>query len=278
MEQAVFSELCEVIYEQSGIRIKEGKKVMLASRLAKRLRALDITDERSYLEHLRRDLDREIVFLLDSVSTNVTHFFRESEHFEFIREQMTRWLADGQTRFRFWSAASSTGQEPYTLAMTLLDTCAAAGRQPDIKILATDISTRVLAEAEAGVYDEEKMAGVPAPMRARYFDRTEVEGQPVFRARRELRDMIVFKRVNLSQPPFPMRGPMSVILCRNVMIYFDEPVRRALIEEFCGLLGPDSFLIVGKSESLTAAGDLLDRAGTSTYRIKTDARNPEAVS
>ena len=274
MDQTVFDKLCEIIYNQSGIRLNQGKKVMLGSRLVTRLRALDIPDERAYLKHLQRDLDREIVFLLDSVSTNVTHFFRESEHFDFITERMAEWLAAGQTRFRFWSAASSTGQEPYTLAMTLLEACAAAGRTPDIKILATDISTRVLALAKAGVYRDDEIDGIPQELRSRYFDVQRDGDKVVHAAKPSLRNLITYKRLNLSQPPFPMRGPMDVVLCRNVMIYFDEPVRRGLIEEFHRLIGGSGYLIVGKSESLTRASDLLGRCGTSTYCQLASSNSP----
>ena len=265
MNQDAFEELRSIVYDQSGIRIQDGKETMVAARLAQRLRKLNLKDEEAYLSYLRGDLEREIVELLDVISTNVTHFFRESDHFDYVAGFMKAWLDEGQERFRFWSAASSTGEEPYSLAMTIDELMSKHGRPLDVRILATDISTRVLGLAENGVFASSKLDDVPQRVRSRYFE--SVEGSDgELRAKKCLRDLILFKRVNLSKPPFPMKGPMDVIFCRNVMIYFDNPVRTRLTAEFHKLLRPGGYLIVGKSESLVNHKELFERGGPSIYR------------
>ena len=136
MDRATFDQLRRVVHEQSGIAIKDGKMSMVASRIARRLRALDLETERDYLAYMRRNAD-EIGQLINVISTNTTHFFREPKHFDFLRRIMTSWSEEGRSRFRIWCAASSTGEEPYTIAMTLADTFAGSGRRPDLKVLAT---------------------------------------------------------------------------------------------------------------------------------------------
>jgi chemotaxis protein methyltransferase CheR len=267
MDTLVYDRLRKIVYEQSGISIKEGKMSMVAARIARRLRALNLADELAYVEYLETAMiEEEIVHLLDAISTNVTHFFRESHHFVKVREAFGAWLEAGQKRFRFWSAASSTGEEPYTLAMTLLAEAQERGCKPDIKILATDISTRVLEEAQAGVYPAQRVEPIPAVLRNKYMTRDQERGHEVYRMTQAVRDLVVFRRMNLSQPPFVMKGPMDIILCRNVMIYFDQPVRHGLLKEFHRLLRPDGFLMVGHSESLTQVADMFAREGSSIYR------------
>jgi chemotaxis protein methyltransferase CheR len=180
----------------------------------------------------------------------VTHFFREPQHFEFIAREMVRWLEQGQRRFRFWSAACSTGEEPFSLAMTLLETTRGYP-DVDIRILATDLSTKVLDVCLDAVYSAERLRTVPNSLRDRWFDSVTVSGKPAYRANSALRDMVLFRRVNLATPPFAMQGPMDVVLCRNAMIYFDNPVRLRLLKEVHRLLRPDGYLVVGNAESLT---------------------------
>ena len=267
MNADVYNRLRTIVYERSGIRIKDGKASMVASRIARRLRALNLRDELEYVQHLETTMEEEIVHLLDAISTNVTSFFREPHHFDLVREVFPRWLKAGQRRFRFWSSACSSGEEPYTLAMTLLEAAAEAGVRGslDVKILATDISTEILSYAQEGVYEERRTQGVPPELRRRHFQQRSVAGEPVYAVSPELRQMVVFRRMNLSQPPFPMRGPMDMVFCRNVMIYFDDPVKDGLMREFHRLLRPDGYLFVGHAESLTRAADRFSRAGSSVY-------------
>ncbi|MCE5229374.1 methyltransferase domain-containing protein [bacterium] len=250
MEAQTFRKFRDIVYAHSGISLGDGKEALVSARVGKRLRALNISDHKGYLKYLEQDgSGEEIVQLLDAISTNVTHFFREPVHFDFVRDCMAKWLGAGQTRFRFWSAACSTGEEPYSLAITLRE--ALGNRQADVKILATDISTRVLNSARAGIFELDKLAKVPPALRDRYFERPD-DGRANNRAvRADLRRMIVFQRLNLANPPFPMRGPLDAVFCRNVMIYFDNRVRAALLAEIVRLLKPGGYLFVGHAESLT---------------------------
>ncbi|MCP4644833.1 MAG: protein-glutamate O-methyltransferase [bacterium] len=250
MDQETFQKFCALIYEKSGITLKEGKESLVSARIGKRMRANNIDNPRDYLRFIIEDKSGvELVHMIDAISTNLTYFFREPAHFDVLRSLFTRWKAEGQLRYRVWCAAASTGEEPYSLAMTILDVLG-EGRS-DTRILATDISTQVLQKCRDGVYDRERLKNVPPGLRERFFDLKKDAGGARYSAKPALRDMLVFKRLNLSTPPFPMRGPLDVVFCRNVMIYFDNPVRQNLIEQIFKLLKPGGYLMVGHSESLT---------------------------
>ncbi len=249
MGSRVFQDFRSLVYARSGIALGEGKEALVSARIGKRLRHLGLVDFDAYLDWVKgRDGEEEMVHLLDAISTNVTSFFREPAHFEFVAECMRKWMATGQQRFRFWSAASSTGEEPYTLAMTLRES---KENGEDIRILATDISTRVLEAAKQGRYAAAKLQSLPDGFAKRYFTNLHPKEGSEFEIKEELKRMVLFKRLNLAFPPFPMAGSMDMILCRNVMIYFDNPVRKRLLEEFYRLLKPGGYLLVGHSESLT---------------------------
>ena len=250
MDQTVFEQFCSIVYEKSGIAINANKVALVTARVGKRMRELGLKDDREYLNRVLDDPDgEEIVHLLDVISTNVTSFFRENAHFDFFAETISQWYSQGQRKFRFWCAAASTGEEPYSIAMTLLNKIGT--RAADIKILATDISTRALARCAEGVYSKQKLSGVPQAFMDRFFKVNHEGKESVFEVKNELRNIIAFTRLNLSKPPFPMQGPMDAIFCRNVMIYFDNFVRKNLLAECYRLLKPDGFLFVGHAESLT---------------------------
>jgi chemotaxis protein methyltransferase CheR len=250
LDRETFDALRQHVYRCSGISLSEQKESLVGARIAKRLRSLGLQNYREYLQYLEADTSgEETVQMLDVISTNVTSFYREPDHFTFLNDAICKWQAEGQTRFRLWCAASSTGEEPYTISMTLQETPGA--RQCDMKLLATDISTRVLAHARKGTYAEKNMQGVPLPLRERYFQKGKAAEGVTYTARPEIANRIVFSRLNLSTPPFPMKGPLDVIFCRNVMIYFDNHVRGKLLEEMYRLLKPGGYLIVGHAESLT---------------------------
>jgi chemotaxis protein methyltransferase CheR len=219
--------------------------------VGKRLRALKLETHEAYLNVLKKDQNGdELVNLLDAISTNVTSFFREADHFVFVSKVFAEWIAAGQTRFRFWSAACSSGEEPYSLAMKLLEV--ADGRPLDMKILGTDISTKVLAHCLSGIYDEGRLETVPRQLLVKYFDKqTDQNGGVQWKVKASLSNLTVFRRLNLSTPPFLMKGPLDIVFCRNVMIYFDKEVRSRLISEIFRLLKPGGYLLVGHAESLT---------------------------
>jgi len=251
MDHQTFNKFREIVYANSGIALNDTKEAMVSARISKRMRALGFTTHLQYLKHLLKDeSDHEITHFLDVISTNVTSFFREPSHFDFLSSIVAKWIAKGKHRIRIWSAAASTGEEPYSIAMTLLDTC--GQRNLDMRILATDISTSALAKAQAGVYSSMVVEGVPASYKKRFFVHEKSQADVFYRAQDQLKQMIVFRRLNLSNPPFPMTGQLDMVFCRNVMIYFDNSVRSRLVSEIYRLLKPSGYLLTGHAEGLTS--------------------------
>ena len=270
MDAQTFKDFQSIAYQKAGIFLREGKAALIQARLAKRLRELGLTSEREYLDRLRNDGDDEVVLFLDAISTNFTKFYREPDHFETLREHILEQKAAGQRRFRIWCAASSSGEEPYTIAMTLdpiLEGC-------DWKILATDISTRVLALAVAGVYGAEEIEGIPPAMLQRYLDRLPAgeDGEVQWAVRDRLKQRITYRRLNLASRPYPMKGPLDAVFCRNVMIYFDRPMRAGVVGEFERLVGPGCPLFIGHSETLNGITTRFKTERPSVYRLPEEGR------
>ncbi len=251
MKTQTFNQLRELVYARSGITLGPAKVALVSARIGKRLRALNLPDPETYLAYLgRSENQEEIVHLIDAISTNVTSFYREADHFDFLDQALRRWVASGQRVFKIWCAAASTGEEPYTLAMTVSEALQGSGAQA--KILATDISTRVLEKCHEGIYSSEKVEPVPPKLRAKYFERTSgPDGTPHYTVSDSLKSLVAFNRLNLSVTPFPMTGPFDAIFIRNVMIYFDNDIRSRLLREAHRLLKPTGYLMVGHSEGLT---------------------------
>ncbi len=251
MKTSTFNRFRRIIIEESGISLGPTKEALVAARISKRMRTLCIDDPRAYLRYIAEDESGdEMLNLLDAISTNVTHFFRDPDHFVFIRDVVSQWMRNGQRRFRFWSSACSSGEEPYSLAMSLRD-IGMDNLTVDTKILATDISRRMLRRCGEAVYSETKMKGVERIRRTKYFEARRSPGGTEYAVLAPLREMIRFRRLNLADTPFPMNGPLDVILCRNVMIYFNNELRSQLLEEMYRLLKPGGYLFVGHAESLT---------------------------
>ncbi len=250
MEEKTFNTFRDIVYQNSGISLGDSKKAMVSARVAKRMRLLQLKDHRQYLKYLMNDSSgNEITKFLDVISTNVTSFFRESAHFELLESIVSNLIDEGVSRLRIWCAASSTGEEPYTIAMTIL--LVTGEKKHDIKILATDISTRVLEKAQSGRYESVLMEKVPQSIKSRFFDVQKEDNEKYFVAKKSLRDMIVFRRLNLTKYPFPMKGPLDIVFCRNVMIYFDLETRQKLVSEIYGLLRQGGYLFTGHAESLS---------------------------
>lgn len=261
MDIEVYDAIRALAYEQAGMAMGEGKQALVQSRIAKRMRALGLETPRSYLEHLYRDGNgEEMVHLLDALSTNHTAFFREPHHFDLLTQIVKDWQTKGLRQLRLWCAAASTGEEPYNLSLVLQETL---GTNFDLKILATDISTRVLKACRDGIYGPERMAAVPPPLRERWF---EPQAGDLWSAGDELRRPLSFARLNLAHPPYPMTGPFDVIFCRNVMIYFDMSGRQKFVEQAERLLRPGGYLFVGTSESLNGISTSLRGVRPSVYR------------
>ena len=247
--------LCRVIYEHSRIQLGHDKKVLVASRLGKRLRQLQLQDYHEYCELLRSPAgEEELRFLIDRISTNHTHFFREMKHFDFLRQTiLPQWQARpeaGREPFRVWSAACSSGEEPYSLAIYLSEHLAPA-RSEAWQIEASDISTRVLDLAQRGIYEPERLKGINLEWLRRYFQKGVRDWDGYFRIREELRQRVRFHHLNLLENDYPFARPFPLILCRNVMIYFDRPTQEALVGHLAARLTPGGHLLVGHSESLS---------------------------
>lgn len=249
-----FEFLCRLIYERSRIRLGPDKRTLVASRLAKRLRQLQLPDYHEYCELLRSPAgEEELRFLIDRISTNHTHFFREIKHFDFLREKvLPAWRAGSGGRgdvFRLWSAACSSGEEPYSLAILLADHLAPAGAGA-WRIEASDISTRVLDLAERGIYEHDKLGGVSPDQMRRHFQKGVRDWEGHFRIKEELRRNIGFHHLNLLEAAYPFSQKFTVIFCRNVMIYFDRPTQETLVGHLAERLLPGGWLMTGHSESL----------------------------
>ncbi len=271
MDVASFNKFRRIIYEKSGISLGPGKKSLVSSRISRRMRILGIYDSRDYLEYVIKDhTGDEIIQLLDVISTNVTHFFRQPDHYEFLSSLFTEWLNEGQRKFRFWSAACSTGEEPYSIAMKLLEST--NGEKVDLKILATDISLNVLQKAVQGNYHVEKMSNLPDEIIKKFFKQTQTSGEMNYEIMKQVKDLVLFKRLNLSNPPFPMRGPFDAIFCCNVLIYFDDSVRVKLLKHIKQLLKSGGYLFVGYSENISHLTKDFESVRPSVYK-KIDHNN-----
>jgi len=211
----------------------------------------------------------ELVRMLDAISTNKTSFFREEKHFDFLKQEVFPTYVKGKNatgfhRLRFWSAGCSTGEEPYSLAMWLSE-CFGKNPRADVKILASDISTKVLAQAKRGVYPADSLEEIPASLVRRYFQRGYARQEGYFRVKTSLREMVEFRRLNLIEP-FPFKEVFNLILCRNVMIYFDKKTQQSLINKLYGCLVDGGYLLIGHSETLTGIEHRLRYIQPSVYQ------------
>jgi len=245
---AQFARITEVLHEHAGIRMREGKEGLVRARLAKRLRKLNLPDFDAYLDFVAKEPSRrEFAEMIDALTTNKTSFLREASHFDFLRDTVFPTL---KGPVRIWSAGCSSGEEPYTLAMLANESFSDINTR-DVRILATDLSHRVLATAKAGAYPAENMTDVPSAWMQKYWTRTrDPQGREVCEVGKPLRRLVHFAKLNLMER-WPMQGPFDAILCRNVMIYFDKATQQQLVERYWALLRPGGHLFVGHSESLT---------------------------
>ncbi|MBM3316745.1 MAG: protein-glutamate O-methyltransferase [Candidatus Eisenbacteria bacterium] len=244
--------LREIVRRLSGIDLPPHKEPLVRARLRKRLRELGLSDFGGYLRLLSGSgAGAERQLLIEALATRLTGFYREPDHFRFLSEEaVAEWCArGGPTRLRLWSAGCATGEEAYSLALAL-HTALPRPQRWDLRILATDLSTRALVAGRRGVYAAEQLAGLPDSLRGSYFRPLAGDPPAAWRVAPELRRLVSFARLNLIEP-WPMRGPFEAIFCRNVMIYFDPPTQRGLVQRFGALLRPGGLLFLGHSESLT---------------------------
>lgn len=266
---ADFSRIRELVYRHAGISLSDAKRNLVYSRLARRLRRLNLVSFAAYTGYLESHLDIELTEFLNAITTNLTSFFRENHHFETLRKQVFPELMAGNTRrrIRIWSAGCSTGEEPYSIAMTVKEAMP-EGAAWNVKILATDLDTNVLQKARDGIYDVDRVQQITPARLRRWMRRGSGVNDGQVRVIGELQDMITFNQLNLMES-WPMRGPFDVIFCRNVVIYFDKDTQRRLFERFADLMAPDAYLFVGHSETLYKVTDRFELQGQTVYRKKT---------
>ena len=264
-----FRRVSDVIYDHCGINLHDGKKSLVRARLAKRLRESRFTSFGEYIDYVLSDNGRtEFYKFVDSLSTNLTYFFREQVHFEYLHRQLLPTLIEQRGRqvnpkIRVWSAGCSSGEEPYSLAITLLDMLRDKGNW-NIKILATDVSTRILETAKMGTYDKERVAPLSPQQKQRYLVPNKIEGRKVYQVSNELKKAIKFAYLNLMDS-WPFRGPFDCIFCRNVMIYFDKLTQEKLVNRYWDHLGKGGILCIGHSESLTGINHKYRYVQPATY-------------
>lgn len=263
----LFKQFSELIFQQTGIFLKPEKRELLNARLGKRLRQCEIASFKEYFNYvLNDDSGDELIHLIDAVSTNFTSFFREKTHFDYLSSVVVKeYASQGYPgEFKVWSAACSSGEEPYTLSIVLNEL---AAQEPCFRfaIQATDISTKVLAIAQKGVYASDRVETVPPDLLKRYFQRGKGGSEGYVKVKKGLSQPISFKRFNLMDQ-YPWQGEFNVIFCRNVMIYFNKETQQLLVDKFYKCLKPGGYLFIGHSESLAAIDHQFRQVTTTGYK------------
>ncbi|MBW2621700.1 MAG: protein-glutamate O-methyltransferase CheR [Deltaproteobacteria bacterium] len=265
-----FTAISSLVYEKAGINLHAGKKELVRARLAGIIRSENFGTFGNFFKHTIRDeTGNELVRLLDAVSTNLTHFFREPEHFSFMAGTFLPEILSSKTNgrprsLRIWSAGCSTGEEPYSIAMTLLDQLPSINSM-DVKILATDLSSQVVRIASRGVYKDDKVSGVAPENLRKYFKKGHGSAKGSYLVKDKVKRLISFRRLNLIDL-FPFNGPFDLIFCRNVMIYFDKDIQQNLVGRFYNILRRQGYLFIGHSESLSLTNNDFHYTRPTIYR------------
>ena len=267
-----FDRVRGLIYQRAGISLADSKQEMVYSRLARRLRATGIQTFADYLNSLERDRDsEEWEAFTNALTTNLTSFFREEHHFPILLEHVKNRTEPVQ----IWCSASSTGEEPYSIAMTL---CEAFGTlRPPAQIIATDIDTNVLNIASKGVYNADRIEKLSPERLRKFFLKGKGAQEGLVRVRQELRDMISFKQLNLLADNWPLKGQFDAIFCRNVMIYFDKPTQGNILKKFVPLMKPDALLFAGHSENFLYVSDDFKLRGKTVYELSGSRMNGRVI-
>lgn len=264
LKSSDFNKVRNLLHDYCGINMHEGKEALVKARMLKRIRRLDMKNFSDYLNYVENDeTGSEFLALVDVLTTNKTSFFREKAHFDFIRTEI---IPDIRNRdVTWWSAGCSTGEEPVSWAITWLEE-KRAGFPGNARMLATDISTTVLQKAKQGLYRRELLAELPDYVRKRYFRRNITDPDKV-KVSEEVRSMIRYGRLNLKDS-WPMKGPFHIIMCRNVMIYFDQLTQKELVDRFYNMLEQGGYLFLGHSESISGNHKGLTNIRPAVYRKK----------
>jgi chemotaxis protein methyltransferase CheR len=266
-----FEAIRVLVKEKTGISLGLHKKDLVVSRLAQRLRRLNLVTFDQYLEYLHNDESGdELVNMINRITTNKTEFFREKHHFDFLYNSLLPSLYDAgeaakKRRLRIWSAGCSSGEEPYSIAIVINEFFK---NRPnwDVKILASDLDTSMLQKASLGVYEESLLEPVPRAQLTRYFSRVKQDGQIRYQVKPDLRELITFRRFNLMRPEYPLKVELDFLFCRNVLIYFDNDDKVDILTKFHSVMAPKAHIFVGHSESLMMVKHLFDYVATTVYR------------
>lgn len=257
-----FERIRKLIYQHAGISLSEAKTDMVYSRIGRRLRAGGFDSFKAYLDDLEtQNVASEWEAFTNALTTNLTSFFREEHHFPILLEH----LQQIKKPIRIWCSAASTGEEPYTLAMTA---CEAFGTlKPPVEIIATDIDTNVLATAAKGVYPYERVSKLSEHRRKEFFLKGTGKHEGIVKVRKELQNLITFKQLNLLDEHYALGDPFDAIFCRNVMIYFDKPTQAAILNRFVPLMKPNALLFAGHSENFLYVSDAIKLRGKTVYEL-----------
>lgn len=259
-----FNLISKIVGERTGIVLSPGKRDMVYSRLTRRLRTLGLTHFRDYCDIIQSGDEAELLEFTNAITTNLTSFFREKHHFDYLADTVLPELRKKNVnkKIRIWSAGCSSGEEPYTLAITIKENIPANW---DVKILATDLDTNMVARGKSGVYEESRLTGLSKSQLKKWVRRGRGNQQGMVRMSDSLREMITFKQLNLMHE-WPLKGPFDVIFCRNVVIYFDKDTQRVLFDRYANLLDQEAHLFIGHSESLHNVTNRFKLLGKTIYQ------------
>jgi len=267
-----FAFICEFVYQNTGIVLNDSKREMLYRRLTRIVRERKLKSFSEYCQLLKSQGDKEKDYFINAITTNLTSFFRENHHFEFLANKELpklmknkATLANGKKRLRIWSSASSTGEEPYSIAITLHESMKKELSKWDVKILATDIDSNVLATGKSGIYDIKRIEDLPQKQKEKYFYQGCGNSSNSVKVHEKIQSLITFKQLNLLHE-WPMKGPFDVIFCRNVIIYFDKATQQDLFARYYELLAPGGLLLLGHSENLGNYQQYFDNVGRTIFR------------
>jgi chemotaxis protein methyltransferase CheR len=263
-----FNWLVKMVMDKTGITLSDQKRDLVYGRLARRLRKLNFKNFDQYCDLLKEEPEGELVEFVNSITTNLTSFYREAHHFDYLSNTVIKYLRQyrkQEKRIRIWSAGCSTGEEPYTIAMTFLEGIPDINNW-DVKILATDIDTNVLARASEGIYQKNKINGVSKEQLKKWFLKPSTGSKEhELQVSPRLKELITFKQLNLMDA-WPMKGKFDVLFCRNVVIYFNKETQRVLFERFANILKDDGHMFVGHSESLFKVTDRFTLIGKTIHQ------------
>jgi len=268
LNSSEFKFICDFVYDVAGIVLTETKREMVYRRLTRVIRERKLASFSAYCHLLKTNPEQETNYFINAITTNLTSFYREKHHFDYLTQHEFPRLKDvhkDRKKLRLWSSASSTGEEPYSLAITTYQSFANVIKNWDIKILATDIDSNVLATAKAGVYQQSRAEDLPQDIRTQFFKKGAGSNDQKIKVTENIKSLLTFKQLNLLHQ-WPMKGPFDVIFCRNVIIYFDKKTQMELFERYYDILAPGGLLMLGHSENLGSFQRYFDNVGRTIFR------------